>query len=98
MWKDELWLQLVDTSLGAECHTLPMRRCINVALLCVQENAVDRPTMSEVITMLSSDNMVLPEPKHPAYFHVRVGIEETSSHVVDSFGGNDVTVSALHGR
>ncbi|XP_039822148.1 G-type lectin S-receptor-like serine/threonine-protein kinase RKS1 [Panicum virgatum] len=98
LWKDELWLQLVDTSLGAECHTLPMRRCINVALLCVQENAVDRPTMSEVITMLSSDNMVLPEPKHPAYFHVRVGIEETSSHVVDSFGVNDVTVSALHGR
>ena len=97
MWKDELWLQLVDTSLGAECHTLQMRRCVNIALLCVQENAVDRPTMSEVGTMLSSDSMALPEPKHPAYFHVRVGIEELSS-VVESSGVNDVTIYALHGR
>ena len=96
MWKDELWLQLVDTSLGAECHTLQMRRCVNIALLCVQENAVDRPTMSEVGTMLSSDSMALPEPKHPAYFHVRVGTEEAS--VVVEPSSVDVTISTLCGR
>ena len=96
MWKDELWLQLVDTSLGAECHTLPMR-CINVALLCVQENAVDRPTMSEVITILSSDNMVLPEPKHPAYFHIRVTAEETSI-ITETSIVNDTTISTFRGR
>ena len=96
MWKDELWLQLVDTSLGAECHTLQMRRCVNIALLCVQENAVDRPTMSEVATMLSSDSMALPEPKHPAYFHVRVGTEEASAVVEPS--SVDVTISTLCGR
>ena len=74
-----------------------MMRCISIALLCVQENAVDRPTMSEVVAMLSTDSMALPEPKHPAYFHVRVGIEELSS-IVESSGVNDVTISALHGR
>jgi len=96
LWKDELWLQLVDTSLGAECHTLQMRRCVNIALLCVQENAVDRPTMSEVATMLSSDSMALPEPKHPAYFHVRVGTKEASAVVEPS--SVDVTISTLCGR
>jgi hypothetical protein len=93
LWKDELWLQLVDTSLGSECHTLQMRRCFNIALLCVQENAVDRPTMSEVVTMLSSESMALPEPKHPAYFHVRVRIED----VVEP-SSIDVTISTLCGR
>ncbi|CAN6363449.1 unnamed protein product [Urochloa humidicola] len=96
LWKDGLWLQLVDSSLGAECHTLKMLRCINIALLCVQENAVDRPTMSEVVAMLSSDSMALPESKHPAYFNVRVGIEEASD-VVES-SSVDVTISVLHGR
>jgi len=74
-----------------------MMRCINIALLCVQENAVDRPTMAEVVAMLSSDTVALFERKHPAYFHVRVGTEELSS-VVESSGVNDVTISALHGR
>ena len=84
--------------ISAECHTSHMMRCINIALLCVQENAVDRPTMSEVVAMLSSDTVALFEPKHPAYFHVRVGVEEASSSVVESSDVNDVTISALHGR
>ncbi|CAN6363283.1 unnamed protein product [Urochloa humidicola] len=97
LWKDGLWLQLVDTAIGAECHTLQMGRCINIALLCAQENAVDRPNMSEIVAMLTSDSMVLPEPKHPAYFHVRVGIDETSD-VVEPSSAADVTISSLHGR
>ncbi|CAO2149477.1 unnamed protein product [Urochloa humidicola] len=97
LWKDGLCLQLVDTAIGAECHTLQMGRYINIALLCAQENAVDRPNMSEVVAMLTSESMVLPEPKHPAYFHVRVGIEETSD-VVEPSSTADVTISSLHGR
>ncbi|XP_062183080.1 G-type lectin S-receptor-like serine/threonine-protein kinase At1g11330 isoform X2 [Phragmites australis] len=96
-WKDGLWLQLVDACLVAEGHTLEMMRCINIALLCVQENAADRPTMSEVVAMLSSESMTLPEPKHPAYFHVRVTTEVASTIVVPS-SVNDLTVSALGGR
>ncbi|CAN6372738.1 unnamed protein product [Urochloa humidicola] len=97
LWKDERWLQIIDASLDIENHTLEIRRCINVALLCVQENAADRPTMSDVVSMLSSESMTLPEPKHPAYFHVRMTKEEISI-VTESSGVNDMTVSALHGR
>ncbi|TVU24510.1 hypothetical protein EJB05_26952, partial [Eragrostis curvula] len=97
LWNDGLWLKLVDTSLVTECHTLEIMRCINIALLCVQENAADRPTMSHVIAMLSSESMILPEPKHPAYFHVRV-VEEEGSTVVQKSSVNDVTFSDLCGR
>jgi hypothetical protein len=72
-------------------------RCINIALLCVQENAVDRPTMSEVIAMLSSEPVILAEPKQPAHFNVRVGNEESSS-VTESCSVNDITISVVVGR
>ncbi|KAL6654946.1 hypothetical protein ACP70R_008411 [Stipagrostis hirtigluma subsp. patula] len=96
LWKDGLWLQLVDESLVTGFRTLEVMRCINIALLCVQENAVDRPTMSDVVAMLSSDR-ILPEPKHPAYFYVRVGKEDASM-VVVTCSVNDVTLSTLDGR
>ncbi|KAG2558593.1 hypothetical protein PVAP13_8NG277600 [Panicum virgatum] len=97
LWKDKRWLQIVDASLVVECHTLEIMRCINVALLCVQENAADRPTMSDVVVMLSSESMTLPEPKHPAYFHIRVTAEVTS--IVSGMSiVNDTTISTLRGR
>ncbi|CAL5010861.1 unnamed protein product [Urochloa decumbens] len=96
MWKDDKWIQLVDASLVTVSHTVQMIRCINIALLCVQENAADRPTMSEVVAMLSSESMTLPEPKQPAFFHMRVTTEETSTVVVSSV--NSITLSAVEGR
>ncbi|CAN6204652.1 unnamed protein product [Urochloa humidicola] len=97
LWKDGLWLQLVDASLVVGCHTSAIMRCINIALLCVQENAAERPTMSDVVAMLSSETMTLPEPKHPAYFHVRMRNEEAPAVVMPS-SVNDITMSALDGR
>ncbi|CAN6374161.1 unnamed protein product [Urochloa humidicola] len=97
LWKDGSWLQLIDTALLTDSNTFEVMRCIHIALLCVQEKITDRPTMSDVVTMLSSKNTALPEPTHPAYFHVRVttdgafAIDEPSSL-------NDVTVSVLDGR
>jgi hypothetical protein len=91
LWKEERWLEFVDESIVSDLHGLEMMRCINIALLCVQENAADRPTTTSVVAMLSSESMTLPEPKHPAYFHIRVTEEEPPS-------ANDVTMSALQGR
>jgi hypothetical protein len=72
-------------------------RCINIALLCVQENAADRPTMADVVSMLGSQTTVLGEPKQPAYYNVRVGNQETSI-VTESYSINDVTVSVTSPR
>ncbi|CAO2142317.1 unnamed protein product [Urochloa humidicola] len=99
LWSEGRWLQLVDESLIiAENHqTLQMMRCLNIAFLCVQENAADKPTMSDVVAMLSSANMVLSEPKHPAYFHVRVTKEEASTSA-EPCSANDLTISSPQGR
>ena len=74
-----------------------MMRCINIALLRVQENAADRPTMADVIAMLSSDTMIMAKPMRPAYFNVSVGNEE-SSPSRESSSLNDMTITIMIGR
>lgn len=43
-----------------------MKKCINIGLLCAQENSADRPTMETVVLMLSSDSVILPILSPPA--------------------------------
>ncbi|KXG19247.1 cysteine-rich receptor-like protein kinase 10 [Sorghum bicolor] len=80
LYEEGRWKELVDTSLLSMHHSDEMiMRCMNIGLLCVQENAVDRPTMLDVVVMLSSKTQILAKPNHPAYFNVRVGNEEAST-------------------
>ena len=46
MWSEGRALELVDPSLGERSEVASIMRCIRVGLLCVQENATDRPTMA----------------------------------------------------
>ena len=32
-------------------------KCVNIGLLCVQENAANRPTMSDVVAMRSNESI-----------------------------------------
>ncbi|KAF3541949.1 hypothetical protein F2Q69_00021757 [Brassica cretica] len=41
-------------------------KLIQIGLLCVQENAAKRPTMSSVILWFGSETMIIPLPKAPA--------------------------------
>ncbi|GMN61958.1 hypothetical protein TIFTF001_031046 [Ficus carica] len=62
-------IELLDSQLKDSDHNLQeVLRCIHVGLLCVQQRAVDRPSMSSVVVMLGSDSHVLPHPKRPGYF------------------------------
>ena len=45
-----------------------MLRCIHVTLLCIQNQAGDKPEMSEVINMLSDKTSSLPNPIPPSAF------------------------------
>jgi len=99
LWEEERWIELVDASLFPKSHSVDMMRCINIALLCVQENADDRPTMADVVSMLSSEKTtILAEPKQPAYFNVRVGNEEGSTTATESCSINDMTISVTTPR
>ena len=40
-----------------------LHRCIQIGLLCVQQSPGDRPAMSAVLSMLTSKDSVLEQPK-----------------------------------
>jgi hypothetical protein len=68
---------------------------LTVAMLCVQEKAIDRPTMPDVITMLSSDGLTLAEPKQPAYTYMRLDV---SVNVTGLYSRNEITITTTNGR
>ncbi|XP_058092170.1 cysteine-rich receptor-like protein kinase 44 isoform X2 [Magnolia sinica] len=67
-WKDGTLQELVDSSLRGCYSRSEVTRCINIALLCVQEDVFDRPTMATVVLMLNSYSVSLPRPSKPAFF------------------------------
>ncbi|KAJ0533231.1 putative protein kinase RLK-Pelle-DLSV family [Helianthus annuus] len=75
LWNEGRGLELMDPVLEDTCTPKEVMTCIHVGLLCVQDHAADRPTMSEVVSMLTNENMNLPEPKRPAFFIERHGAE-----------------------
>nr|XP_043613726.1 G-type lectin S-receptor-like serine/threonine-protein kinase At4g27290 [Erigeron canadensis] len=64
---DNKSIELMSACLSITCIVPDVVRSIHVALLCVQNNAEDRPTMLSVFSMLVSES-VLPEPKQPAFY------------------------------
>ncbi|KAJ4840529.1 hypothetical protein Tsubulata_027341 [Turnera subulata] len=67
MWCSGQGLELMDPSLVKSSVPLEVEKCIHIGLLCVQEDPEDRPTMSSVVVMLASNNIILPQPKRPAF-------------------------------
>ncbi|RYR32492.1 hypothetical protein Ahy_A10g047047 isoform E [Arachis hypogaea] len=67
LWCEGECLELVDPILENTYIRSEVIRCIHIGLLCVQEDAIDRPTMSTVVVMLASETMTLPNPNHPAF-------------------------------
>ncbi|KAM6585093.1 hypothetical protein CsatB_012095 [Cannabis sativa] len=101
LWKEGKALELVDSSVGDSYSASEVMRCIQVGLLCVQERAEDRPTMSTVVLMLSSETATMPQPKNPGFCLDRSPIEtdsSTSKQEDQSCTVNRLTVTVLDGR
>ncbi|XVF65732.1 hypothetical protein PTKIN_Ptkin09bG0273400 [Pterospermum kingtungense] len=98
LWISNRGLELIDPVLEEVSVNLAMRY-INIGLLCVQERADDRPTMSDVVPMLNNESMILLSPKQPAFLNVR---SIPNPHFVKirpkTCSVNDVTLSALEAR
>ncbi|KAG6416528.1 hypothetical protein SASPL_123960 [Salvia splendens] len=85
-----------DSAAGEEYVAGEVLRCIQVGLLCVQEQAEDRPNMSNVVLLLSSDFVSMQQPTHPGYC---LGRRPTETRMDDeSCTVNQVTVTMLDGR
>ncbi|CAL9006078.1 unnamed protein product [Prunus brigantina] len=70
LWIQDKQLELIDTTLYDSGNISEVLRCLHVGLLCVQRVPEDRPNMSYVVLMLSSD-ITLPPPKQPGFYTER---------------------------
>jgi hypothetical protein len=60
-------MEFMDPSLDDTLSSCKLIRCLQIALLCVQENAADMPSILEVSLMLKSEIASLTIPKVPAF-------------------------------
>ncbi|EYU43089.1 hypothetical protein MIMGU_mgv1a002648mg [Erythranthe guttata] len=101
LWIENKAIELVDPVVVESCEECEVIKCINVGLLCVQEDPNDRPSMSTVVVMIGSENTnSIPFPTKPA-FVVRRHHSSTSSSTStkpDTISSNLLTVSTVEGR
>ncbi|CAI9782508.1 unnamed protein product [Fraxinus pennsylvanica] len=92
-------LELIDSQLAQSCYLSEVLRSMHIALLCVQRNPEDRPSMSNVVLMLSSEG-ALPKPKEPGFFTERNLFHEaeTSSSKPIVSSGNELSFTVMEGR
>ncbi|KAG8640691.1 G-type lectin S-receptor-like serine/threonine-protein kinase At4g03230 isoform X1 [Manihot esculenta] len=99
LWKEEKALDLLDPILRKTCNANELFKCLNVGLLCVQEDPFDRPTMSSVLLMLGSENTSIPGPKQPAFVVRRCpSSRASSSGKPETCSNNQLTVTLEDGR
>jgi len=90
---------LIDLMISEPCYEMEILRFIHVGLLCVQEFAKDRPTVSTVISMLKSEIVDLPCPRKPAFTERQIGLDTESSKLCQrKCSVNNVTITMLQGR
>ncbi|KAG5564148.1 hypothetical protein RHGRI_000365 [Rhododendron griersonianum] len=67
LWKCGKGMEFMDPSLDDTYSSCKLMRCMEIALLCVQENPADRPSMLELSSMLKNEIAAMNTPKTPAF-------------------------------
>ncbi|XP_028788512.1 putative receptor-like protein kinase At4g00960 [Neltuma alba] len=95
-WKEEkiLEIAILDSNLNESESLNEVNKCIQIGLLCVQENPEARPSMATVVSYLSNDSIQLPFPQEPAFF--LEGQMELNTDSKESI--NEMFISEFHPR
>ncbi|KMT10644.1 hypothetical protein BVRB_5g117620 isoform A [Beta vulgaris subsp. vulgaris] len=97
MWNEDQGLELIDPKLKESCCS-EVVKCINIGLLCVQEDPSDRPSMSTVIHMLNSENTSLPLAKQPPFINRKPLSENASTSSAKDLSVHEVLTVSIVGR
>ncbi|PWA82873.1 Apple-like protein [Artemisia annua] len=100
LWKQDKPLTVVDSALGNSFDAREIILCMHVGILCVQESATDRPTMTEAF-MLSNRDTKLPSPNQPAFIFRQLNCGKDSKSTSNSGGVGSVdneTITHVHAR
>ncbi|KAL5547110.1 hypothetical protein UlMin_006797 [Ulmus minor] len=97
LWSKNQGTELVDEALAGIFSSPEVTRCIHVGLLCVQDHAADRPSMSDVVFMLINETD-RPQPKQPVYTFQRSPRYELELQNQSKCSVNQDTTSLIEGR
>ncbi|KAM7530730.1 hypothetical protein LguiB_034140 [Lonicera macranthoides] len=100
LWNEDKIVELIDQAVFDTRFQIEITRYINVGLLCVQEFANDRPIISTVLSMLSSEIAELAVPKQPAFTERQnaPNTESTTQQNQEGHTVNNITVTLVDGR
>ncbi|XP_016492884.1 G-type lectin S-receptor-like serine/threonine-protein kinase At4g03230 isoform X2 [Nicotiana tabacum] len=96
LWMKDKAIDIIDQTIVESCDDKEVIKCVNVALLCVQEDQGDRPTMSNVVLMLGGESMTLPRPNQPSFITRRnaaAGSTSSSSSKMYSTSNKELTIT-----
>ncbi|XP_022845863.1 cysteine-rich receptor-like protein kinase 10 isoform X2 [Olea europaea var. sylvestris] len=105
LWRDSRPLELMDIKLQNTYVRNEVIRCIQIGLLCVQEDANERPNMASILLTLNNHSATLTLPRQPAFFlrsrtqclpKVQDSYKPTSAWI--SFSVNEASISELYPR
>ncbi|KAL5972907.1 hypothetical protein ACLOJK_039713 [Asimina triloba] len=98
LWNDDRTMELIDPVLLGSSPTTEIMRYVQVALLCIQDNAADRPTMTDVVHMLTNRATTMAVPKEPVFSIHGAAKADLSLSRPTTGSVNDITVSEIHAR
>ena len=99
LWKEGRTEEMIDPIIADSCPHTKVLQCIHVALLCVQMSAAHRPTMSQVLNMIESENATLPIPKNPDMSPTNSADRDSIMQDHDTnISSTEVTVTEVIGR
>ncbi|KAK9714893.1 hypothetical protein RND81_06G128500 [Saponaria officinalis] len=80
LWNEDKTLELVDRLMENKRYSEEqVKLCIQVGLLCIQEDTTRRPTMASLISALNGRSVTLPSPNAPHLFTIGTTSDGTSS-------------------
>ncbi|KAJ8773781.1 hypothetical protein K2173_006431 [Erythroxylum novogranatense] len=97
LWTKDKALEVVDPVMEESYLPYEALKCIQIALLCVQEDVRARPTMLDAVFMLNND-MPLPYPRQPGFIFHRTYNPSSTAREEGSNSVNTITITTTLAR
>lgn len=102
LWNEGRVMEFIDPVMKESFNTTSLissvNKCMNLALLCLQDRPNDRPSMASVVVMLQSDFVVSARPKQPTFTAKRSFSETDSSATEVKATSTNASITVLTGR
>ncbi|CAH8273236.1 unnamed protein product [Arabidopsis lyrata] len=100
LWVENSPLELVDETMRGNFQTNEVIRCIHIALLCVQDDSSERPSMDNILVMMNSFTVTLPIPKRSGFLlqNMRDSKDQSATSKSLPLSVDDSSITIVHPR